>query len=402
MEPGVCSDGVEYDDRGIRADGHYASREAMEEGENWKRAECLACGGRIVRARSAYVELIGKRDGSWVSSWGRVPFTLQASDSENIPREDVYALGVVHQSCEQLACERLAAADIKLPRFLLKMRATVGDDVDEPATPDLHLPALAHACPFCGSAEDMSDEHIYPKWFSRWLFTQGAKVSIQERQIKKLDFTAPVCEDCNNRWMSVLENDVQPVLMSMFKSSANPPSRVALDVEQQHRLAFWATKTVYMLDAGDRPEIPRGFLHALANQRRPATSVVIWMTTCDYRMGLRWHRKLLSVRRDGSTESLVIHFAIFNVVFEIFMHFNEGTIEMIDSRASTAWDETLVRIWPPNEQPVMWPLKYGIHSERSWESLLRSMGEDEPIKRWQRDTKGNRVPEADAPATLRN
>ena len=63
------------------------------------------------------------------------------------------------------------------------------------------------------------------------------------RRIRSLDLTAPICVTCNNRWLAVLENDVQPVLAPLIRGEER-----TLAPREQQLLATWAVKTTLMLD----------------------------------------------------------------------------------------------------------------------------------------------------------
>lgn len=364
------------DQGGVRPDGWFASREALDAFQNWRRADCLECGARIVRARTAFVELLGTRDCSWIASLGRDPGALKANDAENIPAEDVFHFGYVHQSCEKAARESLAAGRIKLPNNLVRMRVGRGTSEDDAPRFDFHLPATAESCPFCGSTDDISGEHIYPLWFSRWAARQGATFSANGGPLRRLDFQVPVCSGCNNRWMSVLENDVQPILISMFDQNLRQLDPVVLSVAQQHRLALWATKTFFMLDLASGPLVPRGYLHALANQREPGSSVLIRIGRSHHSQGLRWNQKVMSIREGGTCESVGAHFSIFNVVFELFMHFSSGNITVIDRRRGTRLGKAMLPLWPANAGSLNWPPPFAItriETGRFWSKVSVSV-----------------------------
>jgi hypothetical protein len=160
------------------------------------------------------------------------------------------------------------------------------------------------------------------------------------------------------------------------------PTRIEIDEPAQIRLALWATKTAFLFDtSGRQPVIPRGFLHALANQRQPSTTTVIWIGHCHHSQGVRGDRKIVSVRQDGSAESVAITFTIFNVLFQIFIHFNEDTMHLRDTRAATQIGQALAQIWPLRNMTVTWPPRFGVHSDEGWKLITDSIGEDRPFRR---------------------
>ena len=55
-----------------------------------------------------------------------------------------------------------------------------------------------------------------------------------------------VCADCNNVWMSAMEDDAKPVLLSMFQAAATG-KQTMLDSSAQLALARWAFKTAAVM-----------------------------------------------------------------------------------------------------------------------------------------------------------
>lgn len=116
------------------------------------------------------------------------------------------------------------------------------------------------ACIFCGKrGEPLSREHIIPKWLARVLmdmepgdeqawalhYTAGGLVDRDvQRPTRMPTVVVPcVCTDCNNGWMSALENRVKPFFEPMVRGQ-----KVVLTLEQQVDLATWASKTVIAME----------------------------------------------------------------------------------------------------------------------------------------------------------
>src|SRR4051812_20705575 len=114
---------------------------------------------------------------------------------------------------------------------------------------------MARLCMFCGQNK-RSREHVWPRWLSKAL-PSGVPTDFQSMSYDRannLIGTRPFqvrhdieekvrvpCEQCNNGWMSVLENEVKPVLTPMMR---NEP--VNLDRHDMDVLATWAVKTAFM------------------------------------------------------------------------------------------------------------------------------------------------------------
>jgi hypothetical protein len=201
--------------------GHQGRRQrhnaSMTERKSYKddapgsrQAPCLGCGRRVVTARDPHVEIGGKRDGSVLMMYEAEPLRALATNPEQVFQPGLELLGVAHRACLQLARQRLEAQQVDLPDEL--PRLIVDREVGE--LPALHLPPPPGRCGFC-RATDVTDEHVWPRWISRQLgghdgFTMPSPHG--PRRTRSLDITASVCVTCNNRWLSVLERDIQPIL----------------------------------------------------------------------------------------------------------------------------------------------------------------------------------------------
>jgi hypothetical protein len=198
-----------------------------------RQAPCLGCGGRVVAARDAHVEIGGKRDGSVLMVFEAKPLLAWATNLDRVFEPGLEHLGFAHRACVQLARQRLETQQVELPDELPQLIA----DQEGGELPALHLPPAPGRCAFCRATE-VTEEHVWPKWISRELghhggFTMPAPHGL--RRMRLLDSTAPVCSTCNNRWLSVLENDVQPVLGPLISGEER-----TLAPDEQRLLATWA------------------------------------------------------------------------------------------------------------------------------------------------------------------
>jgi hypothetical protein len=230
--------------------GEHRHNASMSERRSYKddlpgsrQAPCLGCGRRVVTARDPHVEIGGKRDGSVLVMYEAKPLLAFATNPDQVFEPGLELLGVAHRACMQLARKRLEARQVDLPDDL--PRLIVDQGVQE--LPALHLPPPAGRCAFCRATE-VTDEHVWPKWISGQLrghrgFTMATPHG--PRKMRSLDITAPVCVTCNNRWLSVLEKDVQPVLGPLIYGEER-----TLSPDEQRRLATWVVKTALMLDLG--------------------------------------------------------------------------------------------------------------------------------------------------------
>lgn len=315
-----------------------------------KRAPCLGCGERVVTARDAHVLFGGKRDGSLLIAWDTEPQRSYATDVDRIYTEpDLFLLGVAHRDCGPLARRRLEAQQVELPDELPQL--LIDEEVDD--LPHIHLPPASEHCAFCG-ATDTTGEHVFPKWVSRELVQLAPLQVMTERgprQSPSIEITVPVCEKCNNRWLSVLENDVQSVLRPLIRGEER-----TLTPGEQRLLATWAVKTALMLDlASGAPIIPAGFYYELRQLRTALPSQAVWLAAYLGKSKAIWaeHRGLhIGVGAAEPPNAFVTTFSVFRVVFQVVGHFTKGGATFDDSRLLGVG---LSPIWPARDEAVEWP-----------------------------------------------
>jgi hypothetical protein len=138
--------------------------------------------------------------------WGAEPLRSFATDPDHVPDEQLFVLRVAHTSCIDAARTHLESGSVELPAELPLMQVEMGEHVPRP-TYTLDKPAQIDACPFCDFQSDLTREHVWPDWYSRELQARGVTLTGDVVVNNRIDLTVPVCGNCNNKWMSVLEND---------------------------------------------------------------------------------------------------------------------------------------------------------------------------------------------------
>jgi hypothetical protein len=120
------------------------------------------------------------------------------------------------------------------------------------------------ACMLCSSEEDPTDEDVIPQWLLRAFEVQLGSTTVtvgeeydEKHEVRRLRrfkvmLDDGLCKKCNNELLSRLENVVQPILGPMAVQ-AKPTT---LDLAAQRLLAFWAVKTVYLLELAARQQYP--------------------------------------------------------------------------------------------------------------------------------------------------
>jgi hypothetical protein len=262
--------------------------------------------------------------------WGAMPRRAHATDTGCVPDEKLFVLGIAHQRCIDATRARLEAGSVRLPAELPALEIEQGDHVPLPPY-TLNKPAEISACPFCDSLDGFTREHVWPGWYSKELQARGAILTGDIIVNNRIEVTVPVCGDCNNTWMSVLEGDAQQLLLSMANAATGSRPPVKLSADNQARLATWAVKTAYLIDAYQAPVVPRGFLHERALQRVPNAWTVVWVGGYTPDVPLRAEKRALDFPTttgeptNNSPNAFAITFTILNTLFQIVGHFNGGT-----------------------------------------------------------------------------
>jgi hypothetical protein len=217
----------------------------------------------VILARESHCRIGGRRDGSALLAFETKPLFVGATDPDRLLEPGMELLGVAHRACVPAARQRLEARTVMLPDRL--PRLIVEEETGQ--LPALHLPPSVEACPFCGESQ-VGEEHVFARWISRELARYGRFVSqtpYGPKESATISVKAPVCALCNNRWLSVLENDVRAILAPMIHGAKT----VSLSRDSQELLATWAVKTAMMLDLSNgTPIIQAGFYRDLRLQRR--------------------------------------------------------------------------------------------------------------------------------------
>jgi hypothetical protein len=341
----------------------------------WRRAACLGCSRRVVQARDGWVTVGGTRSGSYLILWGAEPLRTFVTDPGSVPDDQLFVLGIAHARCIDAARTRLESGTVELPSELPRLQAEMGAHVSPPMY-TLDRPAQIDACPFCDSQSNLTREHVWPNWYSRELQARGAILIGDVIVDNRIEVTVPVCEGCNNRWMAVLEDDCKKLMMSMANAATKGNSPIELSAEAQARLATWAVKTAYLIDACQASLVPRGFLHQLALQRAPNPWTAIWVAAYIPDSAARADKRALDFLTQAGEASgncpnaFSVTFTILNIVFQVAGHFNGGKWTLHDDRQQ--YEDALFRIWPDPAPRLSWPPAFGFNRD-SWDGLIASI-----------------------------
>ena len=233
---------------------------------------------------------------------------------------------------------------------------------------------LTALCIFCGSITGTaSEEHVIPQWARRAFGIRGP-VTVQashwpdpeRRQVGRLQhlnvtLRDALCKDCNSKWLGPIEGRVARVLRPMAVDAAP----VVLDPGTQKLLAFWAVKTVLLLELSVRQMFPgartiEGYAAAapelawLRAREEPAPRSMVWIGCwdCKRETPLMYEPSTAPLpTADG--RPLSGHLATFALGFAVFQVF---TVDFV------AAERAVARVWNPNPPaplraalPRIWP-----------------------------------------------
>lgn len=129
-------------------------------------------------------------------------------------------------------------------------------------------------CFFCGLPGQMSKEHAWPQWMGRgvevgstqttWSVGYGRTAEnelteypnvVSKKQGSVLTTRIrEVCQNCNNGWMSQLENSVKPLLERLWQPNY-VFGRTAIGVDDAAVLAAWAAKTAWIRERASQGRV---------------------------------------------------------------------------------------------------------------------------------------------------
>jgi hypothetical protein len=110
-------------------------------------------------------------------------------------------------------------------------------------------------CIYCGKAE-VSDEDVFPEWLREGFKGAGEEeyqLAIdQEPRLRRRDSLKVcvrcACTECNNGWMSLLQEDSNPIILRLLHETT-----CELDVLSQRKLSLWAVMSAMSLEASNEP-----------------------------------------------------------------------------------------------------------------------------------------------------
>lgn len=225
------------------------------------------------------------------------------------------------------------------------------------------------SCHFCDSAAD-SKEHAWPKWLASQF---RGSASVLDAQIGDRKYSSrsqfpevtvrSICSECNNGWMSKLENDVRPTFDLLLSER-----RGALNVQEMHAVAAWVLKSSMVFESIDRGS-PDFYTPAERAGLRKFLAIPeytwIWVAGVrDFGAIYTDAHRLSTGRNSTDTEALLTTFAFGNFAAQILTlrpnsPDQDRDLITFETREGP-WDDIQVRVWPHNVSGARWPKAMGL------------------------------------------
>jgi hypothetical protein len=260
------------------------------------------------------------------------------------------------------------------------------------------------ACVLCGETEGQpSIEDVIPNWAVRafdlkgplTLYAGGGSGGDERKRVVdfrhlKITLDGTVCDPCNTRYLSRIENDLARVLTPMMLSA----ERTKLDPAAQALLATWAVKTVYLFELAIRQHYPdarptAGYVATeqelawLRAKREPPPRSLVWLTCWDCQAAAPvTYEPSVAALPTGDGRYLAGHmttFALGYVAFQVFtvdfVAAEEHGAVRWNSRVPRHFEEGVVPIWPGRGTDLSWPSAFFAHDDWNrlvtWDGALR-------------------------------
>lgn len=210
-------------------------------------------------------------------------------------------------------------------------------------------------CVFCGKTK-LSREHIFAQWLLKELDIYdddvtmshnsfiGAPISNRKHSFSNL-VNGLVCEDCNNGWMSQLEDDCKEHIINLMNMN-DIKSELKFLEEHSYIIAKWAFKNVILLNSSTnyRKIVPDKHYTALYEGSIPE-GVFIDLAFCKSESELEWRQTIgglvrmdIGIPFDRNKERYLITFKIKNLLIKVVFYKSLDKVHYEDEGA--------IRIFP--------------------------------------------------------
>jgi hypothetical protein len=226
-------------------------------------------------------------------------------------------------------------------------------------------------CLFCGSEGPLTEQHVFDDWLRKLGFDavgvrELIEVADPERRILQPGgpFTKTlkiVCEPCNGKWLSGIENSAKAVLLRLFRATGS----VELDTPSQLVLARWAFKEAGMLSQlGSRKTFPLEHCRDFRRTGDPSANCQIWIGSAsmtkaalgDQLVESRYEPRIAEVRIGKIVQKISAYscrFRLLNVAFDVFGWL--PTEYGLHAQLTEDLGKALLPIWPIEHPTIWWP-----------------------------------------------
>jgi hypothetical protein len=246
---------------------------------------------------------------------------------------------------------------------------------------------MRKACIFCGRDDiKITKEHVFPDWLSKmfpdnvFAINEGinadGKVAYRYRSKMFQHTMNCVCIDCNNTWMSNIENEAKHILIKMLNAK-----NFVLDKKSQRRIANWGMKTILVLNHNnpappESPYIPREHYQTFFEAKGVSAGNVMLLGSFEkraYQGGDRIASNLIDVVTNLRVPKEVaphveariagggrIYYATLNLGNIVFQLVGNNVFDGTDHKLELIVQPEPMRILNPFHTKIRWPLRYSV------------------------------------------
>jgi len=240
------------------------------------------------------------------------------------------------------------------------------------------------SCIFCGNL-GLTREDAWPLWLMRKFPKKSTGMmegQIGNKALPPWHLISPelkvkfICKDCNNGWMSRLEDLVKPILEPIFNQET-----FLINYQQQSIFSAWAVKTTMVLEAIHN----NGFLFYLPAERtslmenlHPPALTYVWIAKCVDHLGCYSSASKLT----GWTYDLPGHISGYcstigfgPLALQVVSMRLPGSTQVESAVISTSkaepWSQATICVWPIQMEKQKWPPSLGLLGEAGLEELRK-------------------------------
>jgi hypothetical protein len=194
-----------------------------------------------------------------------------------------------------------------------------------------------------------------------------------------------VCEDCNNGWMSRIENEAKPILVKMLKGKS-----FVLDKKSQAKLATWALKTMLVFNHGNpappaKQFIPPAHYARFYEQQKVSVDDIMllgYVPVGRFKPGQRiasnWIDVAQNIQVPKELESSLrkrheqghniygVTLSLANIVFQLHSH---DLVDGKEHKVEILVPDEPLKIINPYSYKLRWPLRHDINEVGGLEAI---------------------------------